>query len=84
VYLSDGYINLAILPSHGDPERPVAVGINHFGFQVEDLAATEAAALGAGASEAPFALPKDGRFAEKFILDPDGQRVDLSEDGWKI
>jgi catechol 2,3-dioxygenase-like lactoylglutathione lyase family enzyme len=84
VYLSDGYMNLAILPSHGDPERPVATGINHFGFQVDDLAAIEKTALAAGASEAPFALPKDGRFAERFVLDPSGQRIDLSEDGWKV
>jgi hypothetical protein len=28
-------------------------------------------------------LPRDGRFAEVFIEDPMGQRVDLSEQGWK-
>jgi catechol 2,3-dioxygenase-like lactoylglutathione lyase family enzyme len=83
VYLSDGYMNLAILPSHGDPERKVSVGINHFGFQVDDMQTAETLALEHGAAKAPFELPKDGRFAETFILDPDGQRVDLSQDGWK-
>ena len=31
IYLSDGYINMAILPAEGGPE-----GIDHFGFEVED------------------------------------------------
>ena len=32
IYLTDGYINMAVLPSRGGRE-----GIDHFGFQVEDL-----------------------------------------------
>ena len=32
IYLSDGYINMAILPA-GDGQE----GIDHFGFEVEDL-----------------------------------------------
>ena len=32
IYLTDGYINMAILPARGGRE-----GIDHFGFQVEDL-----------------------------------------------
>ena len=37
VFLSDGYMNLAILPAttHGE----VAVGLNHFGFLVDDIEA---------------------------------------------
>lgn len=31
VYLSDGYINLAILPARGAQQ-----GIDHFGFEVDD------------------------------------------------
>src|SRR5882757_1467879 len=31
IYLSDGHINMAILPAEGGPE-----GIDHFGFEVED------------------------------------------------
>lgn len=38
VFLSDGYINLALLKSRGDSE---AKGLHHFGFQVESVAATE-------------------------------------------
>ena len=32
IYLTDGYINMAILPARGGRE-----GIDHFGFQVEEL-----------------------------------------------
>jgi hypothetical protein len=41
-------------------------------------------ALEAGAQQGPRDLPRDGRFAEVFIKDPTGQRVDLSKQGWKI
>lgn len=37
----------------------------------------------AGARKGPESVPRDGRFAEVFILDPVGARVDLSEQGWK-
>ena len=44
VYLSDGDLNLAIIPAVRYPE-----GINHFGFQVDDVERASAAALAAGA-----------------------------------
>ena len=78
IYLSDGYINLAILPAGDD--RPE--GIDHFGFEVDDLEDTAALALRQGASKGPEQTPRDGRFAEAFIRDPVGTRVDLSEAGW--
>jgi catechol 2,3-dioxygenase-like lactoylglutathione lyase family enzyme len=79
LYLSDGYINLAILPAReGVPE-----GINHFGFEVDDI--DEIGKLGAesGATALPEATPQDGRFAEAFIKDPIGQRVDVAVSGWR-
>jgi catechol 2,3-dioxygenase-like lactoylglutathione lyase family enzyme len=76
-YLSDGHINLAILPA-GDREE----GIDHFGFEIEDFEATARTAMAAGASEAPKDVPQDGRFAEGFIRDPVGTRIDLSQRGW--
>ena len=80
IYLSDGAINLAILPARGRKE-----GMYHFGFKVDDIDATFAQAKASGAtSDAPKDLPRDGRFAEVFILDPVGTRVDLSENGWKL
>ncbi len=79
IYLSDGYINLAILPARGRPE-----GIYHFGFEVENVQEAMRAAVVAGATKGTDSLPKDGRFAEAFVRDPVGTRVDLSEQGWKV
>ena len=78
IYLSDGHINLAILPARGRPE-----GIYHFGFEVQDVEQATHAAIEAGATKGTESLPRDGRFAEGFIRDPVGTRVDLSL-GWKI
>ena len=79
IYLSDGYINLAILPARGWPE-----GIFHFGFEVANAKVAMEVALEAGATKGTDSLPKDGRFAEAFVRDPVGTRVDLSEHGWKV
>jgi len=78
IYLSDGHINLAILPARNRRE-----GIFHFGMQVEDVKGAAQTALAAGATGGTAELPKDGRFAETFVLDPVGTRVDLSP-GWKV
>ena len=78
IYLSDGTINLALIPARGRPE-----GIHHFGFHVESVPKTAEKAETVGAKKGPEGVPRDGRFAEVFILDPVGTRVDLSEHGWK-
>jgi len=78
IYLSDGHINLAILPARNRRE-----GIYHFGIEVEDVQGAVQTALAAGATGGKAELPKDGRFAETFVLDPVGTRVDLSK-GWKV
>ena len=78
IYVSDGHINLALLPARNRRE-----GIFHFGIQVEDVKGAAATALAAGATGGKAELPKDGRFAETFVLDPVGTRVDLSP-GWKV
>jgi len=78
IYLSDGHINLAILPARQRRE-----GIYHFGMEVEDVKDAAQTALAAGATGGKAELPKDGRFAETFVLDPVGTRVDLSK-GWKV
>jgi catechol 2,3-dioxygenase-like lactoylglutathione lyase family enzyme len=80
IYLSDGYINLAILPARGRKE-----GIYHFGFQVDDeVEKVAAVALENGAKHGAKAVPQDGRFNEAFITDPAGTRVDLAQKGWKV
>ena len=76
IYLSDGYMNLAILPIKDKPE-----GIYHFGFQVDDVASALETAVEAGAAPPNKELPRDGRQAETFVLDPVGIKVDLSR-GW--
>jgi catechol 2,3-dioxygenase-like lactoylglutathione lyase family enzyme len=79
IYLSDGTINLAILPARGRKE-----GLYHFGFKVDDVDQTfEQVKAAGGSSDAPKELPRDGRFAEVYIHDPDGTRIDLSAQGWK-
>ena len=78
IYLSDGYINMAILPARNNPE-----GIHHFGFQVEKIEETFHTAKEAGAKEEIEEKPRDGRFAEVGIRDPSGQKIDLSVQGWK-
>jgi catechol 2,3-dioxygenase-like lactoylglutathione lyase family enzyme len=83
VYLSDGYINLAILPADGD-ESGRHEGIHHFGFHVDDVDAAAQGALEIGATQGRTNVPQDGRFAEAYICDPMGQRIDLSESGWKV
>jgi catechol 2,3-dioxygenase-like lactoylglutathione lyase family enzyme len=80
IYLSDGHINLAILSDHGTTPE----GINHFGFEVDNIEETSNAALKAGAQRGAEARPEDGRFAEAGIKDPIGTGVDLSEKGWKV
>jgi catechol 2,3-dioxygenase-like lactoylglutathione lyase family enzyme len=78
IYLSDGHINLALLPARpGHPE-----GINHFGFHVDDIEGAREKAVSLGAKPGSNDLPRDGRFAEGFIVDPSGTRVDLSVTGW--
>jgi catechol 2,3-dioxygenase-like lactoylglutathione lyase family enzyme len=78
IYVSDGYINLAILPANGRKE-----GIYHFGFHVEDVKGAEQKILDCGGSKGPERLPRDGRFAEVYVHDPVQTRVDLSSVGWK-
>lgn len=79
IYLSDGHINVAILPARGGRE-----GINHFGFQVENMEETLRVAAGAGAKSDTETKPRDGRFAEMGIFDPTGTPVDVSVHGWKV
>src|SRR6266567_5258806 len=78
IYVSDGHINLALLPARNRRE-----GIYHFGMQVEDVTDAAKTALAAGATGGKAELPRDGRFAETFVLDPVGTRVDLLP-GWEV
>lgn len=87
IYMSDGVINLALLNFSGrkgndlaDPAS--AVGANHFGFQVDDLAETQRRIEAAGGTFF-FDLgdERKGNFERKF-KDPDGVVFDISQHGW--
>ncbi len=77
VFVSDGYVNLAIIPARGEPE-----GIAHFGFVVDDVRETGRIAKEAGAQTGVAPRPRDGRYAEFRIHDPVGTPLDLSEHEW--
>lgn len=78
VFLSDGYLNLAILPHTAKGET--AVGLNHFGFQVGSVAEISRRLLAVGAAS-PAPRPA-GRYAEFRASDPCGNMFDLSEHGF--
>jgi catechol 2,3-dioxygenase-like lactoylglutathione lyase family enzyme len=73
IYLSDGFVGIALISR---PEQPR--GINHFGFQVEDVAAIVEAADTKAESNV------FGAVAESWIRDPEGNRVDIAEHGWPV
>ena len=89
IYLSDGVINLALLNYHGKrgsglEDAKNFVGAHHFGFQVEDIAATQKKIEAAGGTFF-FDLGSDQEkenFERKF-KDPDGIIFDISKKGWQ-
>lgn len=83
-YLSDGHINLAIIPI--GPERAIEgpqlqPGINHFGFEVEDVNSLRDACQELNAANRVDKRPPN-REAEYRVHDPDGNPIDLSQHGW--
>ena len=85
VFLTDGYINLAILnyktaatDADVGPNGDNYDGIHHFGFQVESVKTIEEAADTTANSNTY------GAVAESWIRDEEGYRVDISEGGWPI
>jgi catechol 2,3-dioxygenase-like lactoylglutathione lyase family enzyme len=79
-FLTDGYLMLAILPHRLDGEA--AVGLNHFGFNVEDVDAVMRK-LEAHGLETPKQRPGDRPYAELRAVDPEGNWFDLSAEGLK-
>lgn len=76
-YLTDGYLNLAILPKGRNPKE----GFDHFGFEVESIDDLAPVCEEAGASTAIEKRPAN-REAEFRVHDPDGNGIDLSQHGW--
>jgi catechol 2,3-dioxygenase-like lactoylglutathione lyase family enzyme len=94
-YLSDGYINLAILKSkdEGTGESPrdeaAYAGIHHFGFMVDDVDETCRKLEAAGAKAmtdrtSPGHAPATGArsYYEIKFRGPDSQEFDVTESGW--
>jgi catechol 2,3-dioxygenase-like lactoylglutathione lyase family enzyme len=94
-YLSDGYINLAILQStdQGSGESPRDIpgyaGIDHLGFQVDNVDETckkleEAGARAMmGRVDMHHAAAADSRsYYEIKYRGPDNQVIDVTESGW--
>ncbi len=90
-YLTDGYINLAILKFKTDEEAtteggPKYTGVHHFGFKVDAMTEAEAQITAAGAvlkrkAHDQGGRPRSGNVEVKFT-GPDGVTIDLSETGW--
>ena len=83
-YLTDGHVNLAIIPI--GPERKIEgdqlqVGINHLGFEVDNVEELVPICNDAGASDQVRKRPPN-REAEYRVHDPDGNPIDLSQHGW--
>jgi catechol 2,3-dioxygenase-like lactoylglutathione lyase family enzyme len=78
IFVSDGYINFALLYQRAEEK----LGLNHFGFHVKSNAEMRARAERAGVlpgAKRPARIP----FAEYRVHDPEGNGVDISEKGWK-
>ena len=85
-YLSDGHINLAIIPI--GPERNIEgpdlkPGLYHFGFEVENVAGLRDTCKELNATTGVDKRPPN-REAEYRVHDPDGNPIDLSQHGWPI
>ena len=73
IYLSDGFVGVALISRSEMPW-----GINHFGFQVEDIGVIEEVA------ETKAVVNSAAAVGESMIKDAEGYRVDLSVEGWPI
>jgi catechol 2,3-dioxygenase-like lactoylglutathione lyase family enzyme len=77
VYISDGYLTLALLKNRGDTAPN---GFNHFGFHVEDLGDIEQKLQ--TFNEPMTSRPSTRPFAEYRAMDPDGNLFDISVHGY--
>jgi catechol 2,3-dioxygenase-like lactoylglutathione lyase family enzyme len=90
VYLSDGYLNIAVLKLRAGIEgEPVKLGVDHIGFQVDDVESTVANIRRLGGQSLtdrmePLATnPSEPHsYFEVKCLGPDEQVIDVSSAGW--
>lgn len=90
VYLSDGYLNIAVLKLRAGTEgEPLKLGVDHIGFQVEDVEATVANIQRLGGKSLTERMearetnsPGPHSYFEVKCLGPDEQVIDVSSAGW--
>ena len=78
VFLTDGYMNLALLKQQAVGKAP---GLNHFGFHVED-AEEVARRMAKWDVVGPEKRPADRTYAEQRATDPEGNNFDIAEGGF--
>jgi catechol 2,3-dioxygenase-like lactoylglutathione lyase family enzyme len=78
IYLTDGYLTLALLKSRPEDAPP---GLNHFGIAVEDAEATCEKLVALGVPR-PTVRPSNRPYAELRAMDPEGNLFDLSQHGY--
>jgi catechol 2,3-dioxygenase-like lactoylglutathione lyase family enzyme len=74
VHLTDGHVNIAVLPNNGSPS-----GLHHIGVKVEDLDEIDHRLAGFGEQLPPR---ENKRLAEMRLTDLDGNQIDLSVRGF--
>ncbi len=79
VYLTDGYMNVALLPNKAEGKPN---GLNHFGFEIEDQDEIAQRMENFGADR-PGVRPANRPYAETRGADPDGNNFDLSVHGFQ-
>ena len=90
IYLTDGYLNIAILSMRAAVEgETMKLGLDHLGFQVDNVDATveKIRALGGKAlDQRTEAQPSDSSKPQSYFeikcVAPDDQVVDVSNAGW--
>jgi catechol 2,3-dioxygenase-like lactoylglutathione lyase family enzyme len=81
IYLSDGYINVALLVPRSDATPK---GLHHFGFEVDSVEATQKR-LKEIKPDIEIEQPSpDIAFAEYKIKDVEENIFDISEKGWEV
>ena len=90
VYLTDGHLNIAILKyQEGKEGEPLRLGVDHVGFQVEDIdtaAAHIESLTGKSVGERSEIRPKNAAEPQSYYelkcVGPDEQVIDISSVGW--
>ena len=90
IYLTDGYLNIAILSMRGVVEgETMKLGVDHVGFQVDDVDATVEKIRTLGGkplnqrNEVKHGDPaKPQSYFEVKCVAPDDQVIDVSNAGW--